>query len=296
MHKRSRYKFSMSAQEIRKFLCGINECNRTQVQHRKAIYIKNRENNVKYNIKPTMQETSYRLQIPRNKISEISLLHSASSKNFTIKSLLQIRFNETYMYVMNCTICESWFSVQEEENVQKQTDSITRQRFTVFSIELNIFLIYLQGMEWGLMFRSTVFSSRWLESHNNTQMAALMPEYSMPSSILCIPCTCVIHRQECRLTLIFIKEQENNKKTWKKTTSYKHLKNTKKTDTIEKEDISFNLFNDGMIALINKQNLCSCQILWHWRIYDLKSWITVNTHTHTHTHIWLTIFRKDLNF
>ena len=99
----------------------------------------------------------------------------------------------------------------------------------------------------------------------------------------------------CRLTLIFIKEQENNnKKTWKKTTSYKHLKNTKKTDTIEKEDISFNLFNDGMIALINKQNLCSCQILWHWRIYDLKSWITVNTHTHTH--IWLTIFRKDLNF
>lgn len=196
------------------------------------------ENNVKYNIKPTMQETSYRLQIPRNKISEISLLHSASSKNFTIKSLLQIRFNETYMYVMNCTICESWFSVQEEENVQKQTDSITRQRFTVFSIELNIFLIYLQGMEWGLLFRSTVSSSRWLESHNNTQMAALMPEYSMPSSILCIPCTCVIHRQECRLTLIFIKEQENNKKkTWKKTTSYKHLKNTKKTDTIEKEDI-----------------------------------------------------------
>ena len=136
------------------------------------------ENNVKYNIKPTMQETSYRLQIPRNKISEISLLHSASSKNFTIKSLLQIRFNETYMYVMNCTICESWFSVQEEENVQKQTDSITRQRFTVFSIELNIFLIYLQGMEWGLMFRSTVSSSRWLESHNNTQMAALMPVFN----------------------------------------------------------------------------------------------------------------------
>ena len=58
-----------------------------------------------------------RLQILRNTTSKKNNFTEQSSKKFTLKSLVEVRMDETDINTMKSTISESWFSLQEDEIV-----------------------------------------------------------------------------------------------------------------------------------------------------------------------------------